>query len=153
MAPQVLQLQEIEPPAELAAALSPDFLDRLGIASLPPVRIAVPPAAAAWRGYCSDGEFAERGEVVIADWRLNQEWRVTEGIQEVYVHETAHRLTWQTDKSADAHGIEFFGILLFLLTRAGEKRGGSRPWVIFWKGYDCQNCLEPRGVEGVKMRC
>lgn len=149
MPPQVLKLQEIEPPPELAAALSADFLDRLRIANPPPVRIATPPEAAAWGGYCSGTEYAERGEVVIADWRTTPEWLVQQRIQTVYVHETAHRLLSQAQaREIESHGIEFFTLLLFLFLRAGTKKG-DRPWLISAGLYDCQNCLEPRGVEGM----
>ncbi len=149
MAPQILQLLEIEPPAELAAALSADFLDRLRIANPPPVRIAIPPEIASWGGYCSGGEYAEKGEVVIADWRTTPEWLVQQRIQAVYVHETAHRLLSQAQaREIESHGIEFFTLLLFLFLRAGTKKG-DRPWLISAGLYDCQNCLEPRGVEGV----
>ena len=144
--PKVLQLQEIEPPQELAEALSADFLAKLRIENPPAVRIAIPPETASWGGYCSGGEYAERGEVVIADWRHCQEWRVQQRIQEIYLHETAHRLlSWA---KIESHGIEFFALQLFLFKRAGEKKGGW-PWFFSADLYDCQNCLEPRDVPGV----
>lgn len=146
MAPAVLQLMEIEPPAELAAALSADFLDRLGIATPPPIQIA---ALEQWGGYCHEEDATERGEVIVSDWRVPRpEWLTLERIQEVYTHETAHRLIGQTCQSAKAHGIEFFTLLIFLLWRAGGKKGGC-PWFIFWRAYDFQDCMESRGIPGV----
>lgn len=147
MAPAVLQLMEIKPPAELAAALSADFLDPLGIANPPPVRIAIPPEAAAWGGYCSGTEYAERGEVVIADWRITQEWLVQQRIQAIYVHEVAHRLLSQA-REIESHGIEFFTLQLFLFRRAGLKKG-DRPWILDADLYDCQDCLDSRDIPGV----
>lgn len=143
----VLQLQEIEPPPELAAALSTDFLDRLRIANPPPVRVAIPPETAHWGGYCSGGEYAEKGEVVIADWRTTHEWRVQQRIQRIYLHETAHRLL-SAQAKIESHGIEFFALQLFLFKRAGKKKG-DWPWILDADFYDCQDCLRSRDVPGV----
>ena len=148
MAPAVLQLMEIEPPTELAAALSADFLDRLRIANPPPVRIATPPENATWRGYCSATDFSECGEVVLADWRQPREWLILQRIQGIYMHETAHRLIFKTDNKVDAHGIEFFAVLLFLFHRAGLKRSGL-PWLVSADLYDCHDALESRGIDGI----
>lgn len=148
MVPQVLKLQEIEPPPELAAALSADFLGRLSIENPPPVRVAIPPETAHWGGYCSGGEYAEKGEIVIADWHHHQGWRVVQGIQHIYLHETAHRLLSPAQAKIENHGIEFFALQLFLFKRAGKKKGGW-PWILSSDLYDCQNCLEPGGIAGV----
>lgn len=146
MAPQVLQLKEIEPPAELAAALSADFLGRLNIANPPAVQIA---ELEDWGGYCHAQDTTEHGEVVISDWRITlPAWRITQGIRGTYIHETAHRLIWQAETSADTHGLEFYTLLIFLLRRAGERKGGSS-WILYADFYDCQDCLEAQGVPGI----
>lgn len=143
----VLQLQEIEPPQELVAALSADFLCRLGISNPPPVRISLPHEDAAWAGYCSGTEYSEKGEIVLADWRQHRGWLVLQRIQEIYVHETAHRLLSQAHE-IESHGVEFFTLLLFLFRRAGQKKGGW-PWLLTADLYDCQDCLKAQGIDGV----
>jgi hypothetical protein len=144
--PTVLQLKEIEPPRELVAALSADFLGRLNIAKPPPVQLST---LENWTGYCHSQDTTDRGEVIISDWRTPPPaWRITQGIRGTYVHETAHRQIWQAEPSADTHGLEFFTLLLFLLRRAGERKGGWS-WILNADLYDCQNCIEPQGVPGI----
>ncbi|MHB1016193.1 MAG: hypothetical protein ACYC2W_13080 [Desulfurivibrionaceae bacterium] len=138
MVPTILQLHEIEPPAELAAALSPDFLSRLVIANLPPVQIAT---LERWGGYCHNMDATERGEVIISDWRIPQpEWLTLQRIQGTYIHEAAHRLIWQANQKAEGHGVEFFTLQLFLFLLAGEKKDGL-PWLATAELYDCQDCI------------
>jgi hypothetical protein len=146
MAPQVLQLQEIEPPAELAAALSADFLGRLFIANPPPVQIA---PLENWTGYCHAQDATDRGEVIISDWRTPPRplWSI-ERIQGIYIHETAHRIIGQADDGVKSHGLEFYSLLLFLLSRAGERKGGWS-WILYADLYDCQNCIEPSDIPGL----
>lgn len=139
MAPQVLKLQEIEPPHELAAALSDDFLGKLSIANPPPVQIAI---LEQWGGYCHRKESTEKGEVIIADWRSPaSKVRILERIREVYIHESSHRLIWQIDSSAGSHGVEFFALQLFLFFRAGKSEEGRWPMWTSASLYDCLNCL------------
>lgn len=138
MAPTVLQLQEIEPPPELAAALSPNFMARLGISSPPSVQIA---ALEKWGGYCHNIDSTERGEIIISDWRTPRpEWLVLQGIQGTYIHETAHRLIWLADQKVEGHGVEFFTLQLFLFLLAGEKKNGL-PWLTTSSFYDCHDCI------------
>ena len=145
MAPQVLQLQKIEPPPELAAALSDDFLGKLVIANPPPVQIAV---LEQWGGYCHSKESTEKGEVIIADWRLpSSKSRIMERIREVYIHESSHRLIWQIDSSAGSHGVEFFALQLFLFFRAGKTEEGRWPMWTSATLYDCLNCFGEEGEE------
>lgn len=140
MAPQILQLQEIEPSAELAAALSVDFLCRLGIENPPPVRISTPPESATWRGYCSSYEFSEYGEVVLADLEIVnlQKWRMIDQFRCTYVHEAAHRLLSEADVAS--HGAEFLSLFLFLFFRAGEREKEMGPWWHMVNFYCMQDC-------------
>jgi len=141
-APKILALHEIEPPIELAEALSHEFLRPLGIENPPPVRLAKRPAGANWGGYCQGLEHAEHGEVVMNDHRRPPDKKLmVEWFRGTYLHEITHRFLSRCSNSeiGGSHGPVFFAAQLLLFFRAGEREKSGRPWFLSADLYDLQD--------------
>jgi hypothetical protein len=124
MIPKCLEIQKVEPPPELAAALTPDFIQKLKIEKPPPV-LMMDGRGKGWGGFCSGKEYTQDGEIVVSARPMAEPAREIWRLRSVYMHEIVHRFLSEKEEGdiGGSHGVVFFTLLLLVLKRAGGRRG------------------------------